>query len=101
MNYAVLLCGGVGSRVGEERPKQYIEIYGKPLFMFALESIRSLNIIDNIVICLSDEWKEYVESFTNPLKDERIIFSNAGSSREESIFNSLKTTAVRRNFTIT
>ena len=39
MNYAVLLSGGVGSRVGEDRPKQYIEISGRPLFMFALEAI--------------------------------------------------------------
>ena len=56
MNYAVLLSGGVGSRVGEDRPKQYIEISGRPLFMFALEA-------------------EYVESFTNPLNDKRILFT--------------------------
>ena len=91
MNYAVLLSGGVGSRVGEDRPKQYIEISGMPVFMFALESILPLEIIDKIIICLSDEWKEYVKSFTNPLNDKRILFSNAGASREESVFNSLNT----------
>lgn len=54
MNYAVLLSGGVGSRVGEDRPKQYIEISGRPLFMFALEAILPLKTVWNDKKGLSD-----------------------------------------------
>ena len=31
MNIAVILAGGIGSRVGAEIPKQFIEIFNKPV----------------------------------------------------------------------
>lgn len=33
MNVAVILAGGVGTRVGAEIPKQYIKIIGKPIIL--------------------------------------------------------------------
>lgn len=35
MNVAVILAGGVGSRVGADRPKQFIEVLGN-LFLHIL-----------------------------------------------------------------
>ena len=30
---AMILAGGVGSRVGAECPKQFIEVFGKPILV--------------------------------------------------------------------
>ena len=39
MNIAVVLAGGSGSRMGMvDRPKQFIEIYGKPVIIHTLET---------------------------------------------------------------
>ena len=39
MNIAVVLAGGSGSRMGMvDRPKQFIDIYGKPVIIHTLET---------------------------------------------------------------
>ena len=37
MNIAIILAGGVGTRVGAEVPKQYIKIMGKPIMVYTFE----------------------------------------------------------------
>ena len=37
MNTAIILAGGVGSRVGADIPKQFIEILGKPIISYTIE----------------------------------------------------------------
>ena len=37
MNVAVILAGGVGSRMGANQPKQFIEIFGKPILIYTIE----------------------------------------------------------------
>ena len=34
MNHCLLMMGGVGSRFGADRPKQYVEVDGKPVFIY-------------------------------------------------------------------
>lgn len=34
---AIILAGGVGSRVGAGRPKQFIEVLGKPVLAYTIE----------------------------------------------------------------
>ena len=37
---AIVLAGGVGSRVGAGRPKQFVEILGKPVLAYTIEILR-------------------------------------------------------------
>ena len=41
---AVILAGGVGSRVGADRPKQFIEIQGKPVLVYTLAAAKLIAI---------------------------------------------------------
>ena len=34
---AIILAGGVGSRVGAGRPKQFVEVLGKPVLAYTIE----------------------------------------------------------------
>ena len=36
---AIILAGGVGSRVGAGRPKQFIEVLGKPVLAYTLTGL--------------------------------------------------------------
>ncbi len=31
MNIAIIFAGGTGQRMGADKPKQFLEVYGKPI----------------------------------------------------------------------
>ena len=38
MNYAIILSGGVGTRLGLDIPKQYFEVNQKPIIRYVIEA---------------------------------------------------------------
>ncbi|MGI6251564.1 MAG: IspD/TarI family cytidylyltransferase [Anaerolineaceae bacterium] len=55
MNIAVILAGGTGQRLGAEIPKQFVEVLGKPLIVYALQCYEDSLHIDAIeVVCLQE-----------------------------------------------
>ena len=38
LNTAVILAGGVGSRMGADRPKQFLTVNDKPIIAFCLKT---------------------------------------------------------------
>lgn len=62
MNIAIILAGGVGTRVGAEVPKQYIKIMGKPIMVYTLEKFENNPNIDAIeLVCIKGDIP-YIES---------------------------------------
>lgn len=59
-NIAIILSGGIGSRMGSETPKQYIEIGGKPVITYCLEQFANHRRIDAVIIALAMEWRSFV-----------------------------------------
>ena len=52
MNTAIILAGGVGSRVGADIPKQFIEVVGRPVLSYTIEAFDRHPEIDSIeVVC--------------------------------------------------
>ena len=60
MNIAIILSGGVGSRMGLNIPKQYVVVNGQPIISYCLQTFLCNEHTDAIVIGVADEWKEYV-----------------------------------------
>lgn len=53
MNIAVILAGGVGSRVGAGMPKQFVKILDKPVIVYTIEAFQKHEDIDAIeVVCV-------------------------------------------------
>ena len=70
--------GGSGTRLGADRPKQYIEIDGIPIFFYILRSYNKLDCIDEIIIVSNEMWIDYVEKWIDSLEIKHpisIIFS--------------------------
>ena len=67
MNVPIILAGGVGSRVGADRPKQFIEVLGKPILVYTIEEFQNHPEIDAIeVVCIEshmDYLRELVEEY--------------------------------------
>ena len=91
MKYAIILSGGVGSRMGADIPKQYIEVNGIPVISYCLQTFLSIQTIDGIVIGVAEEWKSYLKGIVETLKPQKNIFyAEPGETRQYSIFNALK-----------
>lgn len=57
---AIILAGGVGSRVGADRPKQFVEVLGKPILAYTIEIFESHPEIDSIEVVCHKLWKDYL-----------------------------------------
>ena len=61
MNIAIILSGGVGSRMGLCIPKQYVEINHHPVIWYCLKTFLENYRTGATVIGVADEWKGFVE----------------------------------------
>lgn len=96
MNIAVVLSGGVGTRLGSDIPKQYLLIQNRPLIAYSLDVFLQLEEIDAIQIVADQAWRDYIlnyykgdklhQSFQNKFKG----FSNPGQNRQLSILHALE-----------
>lgn len=90
MNIAIILSGGVGSRMGLNIPKQYVMVNGQPVINYCLKTFFDNEKTDAIVIGVADEWKDFVQEHLaklNPTKP--VYFSEPGETRQYSIYNAL------------
>lgn len=91
MNIAIILAGGVGSRMKMiQRPKQYIEVKGRPIINYCLRTFEYHNEIDEIYIVADENWQDYIKEWIKKDKITKFCgFAPAGKSRQHSIYNGL------------
>lgn len=90
-NIAIILSGGTGTRLGGNIPKQYLEVNGKAIIMYCVETIAKMPEIDEIVICLAEEWKPFVrEELQKACITQTVVYSQPGEVRQLTIYNALK-----------
>ena len=58
---AVILAGGVGSRMGAEIPKQYLEMKGKPVLAYSLTAFQN-SVVDEIFVVCDPVYEDMVRS---------------------------------------
>ena len=90
MNIALLTAGGIGNRMGQDIPKQFMTIDNKPVIIYTMESFQRHPEVDGIcVICLKG-WDVVLQSYANQYNITKLkwIFEG-GDSNQESIYNGL------------
>ena len=87
---AIILSGGIGTRMGTECPKQYIEIEGKPILWYCLLTFEQHPLIDRIFIVATSVWQDYIGEIVRDLEMKKFSgFADAGKSRQQSIYYGL------------
>ena len=90
MNSAIIVAAGTGTRLGAEKPKQFLEIHGKPIIIHTLERFENCPAVDEIILVLAND---EIESFQTDVKKYNLkkLSKNVagGKSRAESVFNGL------------
>lgn len=91
MNIAVILAGGTGSRMGiVNMPKQFIEIYGKPVIIHTIEAFEINENIDAICVVCIKEWQNDLKIWLKEYDIRKVKWiADAGASRQLSSLNAL------------
>lgn len=89
-NIALIIAGGVGSRMGFDIPKQFAKVYDKPVLLYTLEGFQKHEMVDSIVCVCIEGWENELQRYVdfygiNKLK--KII--KGGASGQESIRNGI------------
>ena len=95
-NIALILSGGVGSRMGLNIPKQYVIVNNQPILNYCLSTFLENDIVDALVIVVATEWLDFVKEHLAKLNPQKPIFyANPGETRQFSIYNGLN--VIREN----
>ena len=87
---AMILAGGVGSRVGADRPKQFVEIFGKPVVVYTIEIFQKNSNIDAIEVVCHKEWKEYLINMIEQYNLDKVKWvSDGGETFQDSVMNGI------------
>ena len=85
----LLLSGGIGTRLGGNIPKQYMEVNGRMVIDYCMERLLSCNYVAGLWIVAAEDWRfQITDACRN--KDAILGFSEPGSSRTGSIINGLR-----------
>lgn len=88
MNVAVIIAGGSGHRMGQDIPKQFINVYDKPVLIYTLESFQRHPQIDAIEVVCIDGWHDLVWAYANQFNITKLKWVvSGGASGQESIRN--------------
>lgn len=91
MNIAVIFAGGSGSRMNtKSRPKQFLELNGKPIIIYTLELFDNHQQIDGIVVACLEEWIPFLEKMIRKFEINKVVkVVKGGATGQESIYNGL------------
>lgn len=92
MVYGVILAGGVGSRMGGDKPKQYLTVKDKPIIIYTIEKFFAVPDFEKIIVLCPKQWVEHtknlIEKHIAPVKD-RVVVIEGGVTRNETIMNAI------------
>ena len=94
MNTAIIVAAGSGTRFNSDKPKQFIDVLGKPLIVHTLGRFQKAESVDSIVLVLADDRIREFESILQrfPIAKLSKVVSG-GATRAESVRNGLSAVA--------
>ena len=88
MNIALIIAGGVGNRMGQDVPKQFINIFDKPVIVYTLEAFQKHPSIDEIYVVCLEGWHDILRAYAKQFSISKLMdVFKGGSTAQESIRN--------------
>ena len=93
MIYGVILAGGIGSRMGGDKPKQYLTIKDKPVIIYTIEKFFAEPAFEKTIVLCPKRWVEHtkniIEKYLSPALS-KIAVIEGGDTRNETIMNAIQ-----------
>lgn len=88
MNVAIIIAGGSGQRMGQDIPKQFINVYDKPVLLYTLEGFEKHPKIDAIEVVCIDGWHDILRAYAKQFNISKLKWIvSGGKTGQESIRN--------------
>lgn len=90
MNVVILLAGGIGKRLGAGKPKQFVELLGKPMILYSMEIYQNSPLVDAFEIVCVKDYIDYVWELARANNITKLKWvCEGGSSCQESTRNGI------------
>ncbi|HEY9542235.1 IspD/TarI family cytidylyltransferase [Prevotella sp.] len=91
MNIAVIFAGGSGLRMHtKSKPKQFLDLNGKPIIIYTLELFDNHPEIDAIVVACIESWIPYLQKQLNKFEITKVVrIVPGGATGQDSIYKGL------------
>lgn len=92
MNYAAVLAGGIGSRMGNpDLPKQYMEVGGKAILVRSVEQFACRGDMACVLVLTPEDWVSYTEDLLSRSLsgDVPVVVLAGGASRNDTLRNAI------------
>ena len=90
MTCALLIAGGVGARMGQKIPKQFLHIQDKPVIVYTMERFQNNPQIDGIVVVTLPGWISFVEAYASQFEITKLkSVVGGGETGHDSIHNGI------------
>lgn len=91
-NIAIIFAGGSGKRMNTvSRPKQFLELNGKPVMIYTLELFDNHPQIDGIVVVCIEPWIPFLEKQLKKFEINKVVqIVPGGETGQDSIFNGIE-----------
>ncbi|MCD8283709.1 MAG: 2-C-methyl-D-erythritol 4-phosphate cytidylyltransferase [Opitutae bacterium] len=88
MNIALIIAGGTGHRMGQDLPKQFINVYDKPVLIYTLEGFQKHPQVDAIEVVCLEGWHEVLLAYARQFGITKLKWVvSGGATGQESIRN--------------
>ena len=91
--YGVILAGGIGTRMGNvEKPKQFLELGGKPVIIHTVEKFVVHPGFDAVLVLSPKAWVPYTRDIIRKALPDisKVTVLSGGETRNETIMNAVR-----------
>lgn len=89
MVFAIVLAAGSGSRVGGNIPKQYMNLYRKPVAYYSLNAFYSSPLVDKVILVTGKDYFDLGLEISQKYFGSDILVCTGGSDRNKSLMNGI------------
>ena len=90
MNIAMIIAGGKGVRTNQDIPKQFLNIYDKPVIVYTLQAFQKHPEIDAIMVVCLEGWQEILKAYAHQFNITKLKWVvTGGENGQASIHNGI------------
>lgn len=90
MNIALIIAGGVGARMGQDIPKQFLTVNDRPVIVYTLEAFQRHPEIDSIAVVCVEGWESVLSAYARQFGITKLdCIVTGGENGQDSIRNGI------------
>lgn len=84
MNIGMIIAGGKGLRMHQDIPKQFLNIYDKPVIVYTMQAFQKHPEIDKILIVCIDGWQEILRAYARQFNISKLQWVVVGGENGQA-----------------